>query len=209
MSSTTQRLFVCGCVFWRCDGWAQCPICPRPDNPRFPADSADPECASLRPHRCPVPSVQCQQNRVCCSQLLGCSGDCREFLPSWCSNMAAINCTTTLPPSGYSVLGWRPGPPAVRTCPRSQYSAAPCVTPQPPPPLACCRPCEARDLKSPERPFTLRLIPDNPWPIVQPPCNPPPPVPPYTCRAIGSRKLTEHVQFKFSYPGPFRVLSDC
>jgi len=121
--------------------------------------------------------------------------------------MAAINCTPNLPPSGYSVLGWRPGPPAVRTCPRTQYPSVPCYGPQPPLLLACQRPCEARNLKSPARPRIIRYIPDKQWPIRQPPCNPPPPVPPFTCGAIGSRKLTEHIQFKYSYPGQFRFLS--
>jgi len=116
--------------------------------------------------------------------------------------MSAINCTPNLPPSGWSVLGWRPGPPAMRTCPRTQYPTSTC-TKAPPPDLPCPRPCEARYLKSPARPRTIRYVPDQPWPISQPPCNPPPPVPPYTCRAIGSRRLTEHIQFKYSYPGLF------
>jgi len=191
----------------RCDGWAQCPICPRPDNPRFPADRGDPRCAPRpRPrHRCPTTGVYCHQNRACCSQLLGCGNECLEFIPSPCSTMPAVNCTPNLPPSGWSVLGWRPGPPAFRTCPRTQYPSSPCLPPQPTRELACDRPCESRYLKSPARPMTLRYVPDKPWPTSQPPCNPPPPVPPYTCGAIGSRKLTEHIQFKYSYPGQFRV----
>ena len=122
--------------------------------------------------------------------------------------MAAINCTPNLPPSGWGVLGWRPGPPATRTCPKTQQPAAPCVPPLPPPQLACQRPCEARHLKAPARPFTLRYVPDKPWPIHQPPCNPPPPVTSYTCRGIGSRRLTEHIQFKYSYPGQLNVNHD-
>jgi len=194
----------------RCDGWAQCPLCPRPDNPRFPADCrGDPRCAPRpRPyHSCPTTGVHCHQNRACCSRLLGCGNEeCLEFIPSWCSRMSAINCTPNLPPSGWSVLGWRPGPPGMRTCPRTQYPSSPCSMIEPPE-LPCRRPCDARDLKSPPRPVTIRYVPDKPWPISQPPCNPPPPVPPYTCRAIGSRRLTEHIQFKYSYPGQFRFFA--
>jgi len=191
---------VFGCLR-RCDGWAQCPLCPHPDNPRFPAQSGDPRCAPRIRHRCPTTGICCYQNRACCNQLLGCDDDCLEFIPSPCSSMAAINCTPNLPPSGYSVLGWRPGPPASRTCPRTQYPSAPYSSPKLPPEPACRRPCEARYLQSPARPFTLRHHPDKPWPVYQPPCNPPPPVPTYTCRSIGSRRLTEHIQFKHSYPG--------
>ena len=194
----------------RCDGWAQCPICPRPDNPRFPPNCGDSPCGSVRPHhRCPkTDGGWCRQNRACCNQLLGCSQECLEFMPSPCSTVAAINCTPNLPTSGYSVLGWRPGPPGLRTCPRSQYPSRPCGPPLRPADPACKRPCDARDLRSPVRRFILRFNPDKPWPISQPPCNPPPPIPSYTCRAIGSRRLTDYVQFKYSYEGRCSVFFD-
>lgn len=217
----------CHQSLYRCGGWAQCALCPRKDGTppipscepcnytKNPCDDR-PCCRFPRPQHCPRYKLKasCSTGHACCqcnSRKASCefAEECSDFIPRRCERMPALNCTPNLPAMGCRVTGWRPGPPATRTCPRTQYPTSPCrsdpsVPCNPCPlPRPCDRPCDARCIRPEERCFTYRHMPDRlpVGPDCQRPCNPAPPVPLYACGLIGTRRLTEPIQYKFSYPG--------
>lgn len=193
----------------RCDGWYQCPTCPRPDGAPVPCGTP----AAEHPlNRCPkVSGASCRPTGACCSKRLGCpfTDPCPEFIPNSCSKMPKVNCAANIPDIPGSVMAWRPAPSAIRTCPRSQAPASSC-RPGPtepcdrcPGPRPCDRPNDAKYLKLNEPCWMIKYKPDLP-PVAAKKmrrCNPPPPVPITTCGRIGSRRLTERIDFKYSYPG--------
>lgn len=159
---------------------------------------------------CPPPGTNCASVRRCCEKQPVCLGEargsCLEFLPNRCGSMPAVNGVPNLPMSGWSVLGWRPGPAAMRTCPKTQSPLAPCDLPVVVQPRSCERSCDARCLQPEPRCFTHRHRPDRlPLPHDFPTrsCNPRPSSPVYACSLIGSRRLTERINHKYSYPGVF------
>lgn len=114
---------------------------------------------------CPPPASHCPSVRRCCDKHPGClgeaNGSCKEFLPSRCGSMPAVNCTPNLPASGWGVLGWRPGPAALRTCPETQSPSSPCDHPV----VVQPRTCDARCLRPKPRCFTHRHRPDRLLPV--------------------------------------------
>jgi len=185
-------------------GWAQCSKCPRPDrDSKAPPDAEKSRCAPYPVQSCPVTGAHCPPPVQCCRKT-SCSDDCVEFLPYKCPPMPAINCTPNIPPSGWSVLSWKPSPAAYRTDPQTQMPSDPCTTAKPTGQTSRRRPCEARDLCAAPRPMTLRDEFERPPPSAfKPmPCNTPPDhAPVMTCGDIGSRKLVERVDFKYNFPG--------
>ena len=193
----------------RCVGWAQCSKCPRPDGETpVPPGAEESRCPPYPVKSCPVVGAHCPPQLSCCGNIPGCSvtHDCREFLPAKCPPMSAINCSPNIPPSGWSVLGWKPSPAAHRSDPKIQMPSSPCrsgsvrksTLNQP------RRPCEARCLEETPRPPTLHYVPARPpMPSFKPfPCIPLPDVPTHmTCGGLGSDKLNGRVNFKFTFPG--------